>query len=241
MFRPLGDAPRVRNDPGQYDGLVDEWWKPNGQFAMLHWLAHSRTQLLPPARPGAILLDIACGGGLLAQYVAGTPYRHIGVDIGLPGLRAARAHGVEVLAGDARRLPLPDGLADVVVAGEVFEHVPDLTRVVAEVCRVLRPGGTLICDTIAATRQGRFISITVAERIPGGPPPGIHDPALFVDRAELVRECRRHGVNLSLRGLLPHPLQYARWMVRRRGPVRMVPVRSTAVLFQGLGIKEAAD
>ena len=235
--RESGDVPRALNDPRQYDELVDEWWQPDGLFAMLHWLADSRARLLPPARPGAILLDIACGGGLLAEHVAKTPYRHIGVDIGLPGLRVAREHGVEVVGGDARRLPFPDGCADVVVAGEVFEHVPDLPLVVSEVCRVLRPGGTLICDTIAATRQGRFVSITVAERIPGGPPRGLHDPALFVDRAQLVRHCARHGVRLSLRGLLPHPVQYAMWMMRRRGAVRMIPVRSTAVLFQGLGIK----
>jgi 2-polyprenyl-6-hydroxyphenyl methylase/3-demethylubiquinone-9 3-methyltransferase len=230
-------APLAPNDPRQYDDLVDEWWQPQGRFAMLHWLADSRARLLPPARPGAVLLDVACGGGLLAEHVARTPYRHLGIDISLPALRVARAHGVDVVAADARCLPFPDGFADVVVAGEVFEHVPDLPRVVAEVCRVLRPGGTLICDTIAATRQGRFVSVTVAERIPGGPPRGLHDPALFVDRAELVRECALHGVSLSLRGLLPHPLQYARWMLRRRGAVRMVPVRSTAVLFQGLGIK----
>jgi 2-polyprenyl-6-hydroxyphenyl methylase/3-demethylubiquinone-9 3-methyltransferase len=232
-------GPPVLNDPRQYDDLVDEWWRPQGRFAMLHWLADSRARLLPPARPGAILLDIACGGGLLAEHVARTPYQHIGVDIGLPALRVARAHGVQVIAGDARALPFPDSCADVVVAGEVFEHVPDLPRVVSEACRVLRPGGTLICDTIAATRQGRFVSITVAERIPGGPPRGLHDPALFVDREQLVAECARRGVTLSLRGLLPHPLQYARWMLRRRGAVRMIPVRSTAVLFQGLGIKEA--
>lgn len=225
------------NDPRQYDDLVDEWWRPQGRFAMLHWLADSRARLLPPARPGAVLLDVACGGGLLAEHVARTPYQHLGVDIGLPGLRMAREHGVDVVVADARSLPFRDGFADVVVAGEVFEHVPDLPRVVAEVCRVLRPGGTLICDTIAATRLGRFVSVTVAERIPGGPPHGLHDPALFVDRDELVRECARHGVRLSLRGLLPHPVQYARWMLRRRGSVRMVPVRSTAVLFQGLGIK----
>ena len=126
--RVAGEGARVLNDPRQYDGLVDEWWQPNGRFAMLHWLAESRARLLPPAQPGAMLIDVACGGGLLAEHVARTPYRHVGVDIGLPGLRVARAHGVDVTAGDARQLPFPDGCADVVVAGEVFEHVPDLPR-----------------------------------------------------------------------------------------------------------------
>ncbi len=62
-------------------------------------------------------------------------------------------------------------------AGEILEHVADPSTVVSEACRVLRPGGTLVLDTINATWLGRFITVTVGERIPGGAPKGIHDPA----------------------------------------------------------------
>ena len=95
-----------------------------------------------------------------------------------------------VVRGDAQRLPLADACADVVVAGEVLEHVPDLDAAVGEACRVLRPGGTLVVDTIAATWFGRFSSITVGERVPGGPPKRLHDPALYVDRDRLRRLAR---------------------------------------------------
>ena len=84
-----------RNDLAQYDELAGQWWEASGGFAMLHWLAASRAGHIPPAAsPGAILVDLACGGGLMAPYAARLGYRHVGVDLGLPGLRLAREHGV---------------------------------------------------------------------------------------------------------------------------------------------------
>jgi 2-polyprenyl-6-hydroxyphenyl methylase/3-demethylubiquinone-9 3-methyltransferase len=227
---------RPRNDPGQYDDLVDEWWRPAGAFAMLHWLAVARAALVPPAtRPGAVLVDLGCGAGLLAPHLAGRGYRHVGVDLTASALAQAAAHGVRVVRGDLAAVPLADGCADVVVAGEVLEHLPDLPAAVAQACRLLRPGGLLVVDTIAATRLARVLAVGLAERLPGGPPPGIHDPALFVDRAELVRECARHGVALRLRGIRPSVIDLLRRLRRPERPVRMVPVPVSAVLFQAVG------
>ena len=83
---------------------------------------------------------------------------------------------------------------------------------------MLRPGGTLVVDTIARTWWGRFSSITVGERLPAGPPRRLHDPALFVDRAELVRLAAQGGVALHLTGLRPSAVDYLAWLAgRRRG------------------------
>jgi 2-polyprenyl-6-hydroxyphenyl methylase/3-demethylubiquinone-9 3-methyltransferase len=228
----------ARNDPRQYDDLADQWWRPRGGFAMLHWIAKARAVRVPVAdRPGSVLLDLACGGGLLAPHLAGKGHQHVGVDLSWPGLEHARQHGVVVLQGDVLRLPFADAVADVVVAGEILEHVADLDAAVGEACRVLRPGGTLVLDTIADTWFGRFSSITVGERVPAGPPKRLHDPDLYVDRARLLALARAHGVSLELAGLRPSVLQYVGWLLRRRSDVQMVTTRSTAGLFQGWGRK----
>jgi 2-polyprenyl-6-hydroxyphenyl methylase/3-demethylubiquinone-9 3-methyltransferase len=225
-----------RNDLAQYDDLADQWWEASGGFAALHWLAASRAEHIPPAPgPDAVLVDLACGGGLMAPHAARLGYRHVGVDLGAQGLRVAREHGVLAVRGSVLAVPLADGCADVVVAGEILEHVEDDVGVLAECARLLRPGGTLVIDALADTRIGRFLMVTVAERLPGGPPPGIHDPALFVDRARLLAAADRLGLDLRLVGLRPSFREALAWRLGRRDTVRMKPVRSTAVVFAGYG------
>ena len=237
------------NDPRQYDGLAGEWWRPNGVFAMLHWLAEARARLVPPAaRLGAVLVDIGCGAGLLAPHLTGLGYRHIGVDLVRSALKQAAAHGVIPINADAGAIPLSDACADVVVAGEILEHVRDRPAAVAEICRVLRPGGTLVLDTLNATALSRLLSVRLAELIPGVPR-GIHDPRLFVEPRALTAECARHGVRLEVRGVRPTVWGLGRWLFRRAVPVpvgrpcgrgrpRIVPTWSTGVLYQGRGVKQ---
>lgn len=240
------DVPR--NDPAQYDDLAGEWWRPGGPFEILHWIAVARARLIPAAvRADAVLVDAGCGGGLLAPHLAGKGYRHVAVDLRRSNLEQVAARRADAVTGDVAALPLADGTADVVVAGEILEHVPDLGAVVAELCRVLRPGGLLVLDTVNATALGRFVVVTVGERLPQVPP-GIHDPRLFVDPATLTALCARHGVRLHVRGLRPTLPGLLRWLALPSRPTtgssaghpmgRMVPTRSTAVLYQGLGRKQ---
>jgi 2-polyprenyl-6-hydroxyphenyl methylase/3-demethylubiquinone-9 3-methyltransferase len=229
----------ARNDLALYDRLAAQWWRPDGAFAMLHWLATARAAMVPPAgRDNAVLVDLGCGGGLLAGHVADKGYRHIGVDLVGSALAQAADHGVVPVRADVRAVPLRDGCADVVSAGELLEHVTEPRRVLAEACRLLRPGGVLVLDTIAATGLARFLAVTVAERVPGGAPRGIHDPALFVPPSLVVDECARHGVRIRVRGVRPRLRGFIRWLLTRRGAVPMVPTWSMAVLYQGRGIKE---
>lgn len=235
----IGD-PR-RNDLAQYDGLADQWWEAAGGFAMLHWLAASRAGHVPPAAgPDALLVDLACGGGLMAPHAARLGYRHVGVDLGAAGLRVAADHGVLAVRGSVLAVPLRDGCADVVVAGEILEHVAEHEAVLAEAARLLRPGGTLVVDAIAATRLAEVVAVRIAERLPGGPPPGIHDPALFVDRRRLLAAADRLGLDLRLVGLRPSVRDVVAWRLGRRDVVRMRPLRTTAVLFAGYGRKREA-
>ena len=238
---------RARNHPDQYDDLTDEWWLPFGKFAALHWLARSRARLIPaPPYPGAVLLDVACGGGLLAPYLSGPDrfdelagWKHVGVDLSQLSLRQARAHGVTPVRADALRLPFADASLQCVVAGEVLEHLPDLEAACAELARVLAPGGTLVIDTLNDTRFCRIFLVRIAERLPGGPPRRIHDPALLVDPERLRRLLAAHRVRLGdLTGLRPSGIDLVGWLLRRREQVRMLRTRSTAGVYQAIATKE---
>ncbi|MER7459709.1 methyltransferase domain-containing protein [Micromonospora sp. NPDC126480] len=243
----MRDAGRTlpRNDPRQYDDLAGEWWRPDGAFAMLHWLAEARAGLVPVAsRPDALLVDLGCGAGLLAPHLEGKGYRHLGVDLTVSALRQAAAHGVTVVNADVTAVPLESGCADVVAAGELLEHVPDWRRAVAEACRLLRPGGLLVLDTLNDTALSRLIAVHIGERLPTVPR-GIHDPRLFVDDRALVAECARHGVDLRVRGVRPQLTGVLAWLARRARGVtgapgaapRIVSTWSTAVLYQGRGVR----
>ena len=166
-------------------------------------------------------------------------FRHIGVDLRAQGLRIASQHGVTPVRGDAMRLPFADACADVVVAGEILEHVPDWRAAIAEACRILRPGGLFVADTLADTLICRLLTFHIGERIPNGAPKGMHDPALFVPPRALAAECAKHGVHVSLRGLRPRLGPLFRWLRRAEGRTvtgsAMVPTRSVSVLYQAWG------
>jgi 2-polyprenyl-6-hydroxyphenyl methylase / 3-demethylubiquinone-9 3-methyltransferase len=232
-----GSGTVTRNDPRLYDRLADEWWNPSGSFAALHWLADARAGLIRPASsPGQTLLDIGCGGGLLAARVNG--YLHVGLDLSLRSLQEAAAHGVSPVRGDATALPIRDAVADVVVAGELFEHVPDLPAVISEIARVIRPGGVLVFDTINDTLWSRLSLVTIGERVPGGPPPRIHDPSLFVPPRRIAELLGRHGFSVRVRGLRPSVRDYVAFLLRRRRSVRMVPTTSLRAVYQGVARKQ---
>lgn len=223
------------NDPRQYDDLAGEWWRARGAFCALHWLAAARAGVLPPGSPGGRLLDVACGGGLMAPYVAASGYLHVGIDIAAQTTAIAADHGVLAVRGDALRLPFADDAFDVVIAGEILEHVLEPEALVGEAARVLRPGGIFICDSLADTRLCRFLLVTVGERLPVVPA-GIHDPNLFVNPRRIVRACAEHAIDLHVRGLRPSVVDAFGWLAQRRILVRLRPTRFTGVVWQGFGV-----
>jgi len=136
-------------------------------------------RVLPP--PRGLVIDVGCGEGRLARQLHPLGYRVVGVEQSETLARAAATGepATVVVRGDASRLPLPGGAADLVVACMVLMDVDDLGAAVAEIARVLRPGGTL-CSAIVHP----FASAQAFESVHDDDPPVITEPYLAERRYE---------------------------------------------------------
>jgi len=221
-------------DNGLYDRMAAGWWDEAG---FLHALAglnparfgYMRRMLVEELRlypAGLRVLDVGCGGGLLAEEFARLGCVVTGVDPSEESLAAARLHAagqglaIEYHRAPGEALPFADASFDVVYCCDVLEHVDDVSQVIAETARVLRPGGTYLYDTINRTLRSRLIVITLLQEWQWTAlmPPGLHDWSMFIRPAELERELVRHGlVPGGLTGLKPRasPLRVVRALRRR--------------------------
>jgi 2-polyprenyl-6-hydroxyphenyl methylase / 3-demethylubiquinone-9 3-methyltransferase len=211
-----------------YDRMAGSWWDEAGLLHVLAALNPARfgymrrviTEELGRAPADLRVLDVGCGGGLLAEEFARLGCSVVGVDPSEASLAAARTHAAgQGLAIDYQRatgeaLPFADASFDIVYCCDVLEHVADVGQVVAETARVLKPGGTYLYDTINRTLRSRLIMIKVLQEWPWTAmmPPGLHDWHMFIRPSELRRALEQHGlVPGGLTGLKP-----------RANPVRLV-------------------
>ena len=208
-----------------------DWWDPDGAFAPLHRLnpvrvAWVRDRLVAHfARDGRSLepfaglsiLDVGCGGGLVAEPMARLGGHVTGLDAEAGTLAVARAHAAESgLAIDYRddaveALASSGARFDAVLALEVVEHVADLPAFLAACAAVLAPGGLLVLSTINRTARAYALGIVAAERVLRWVPRGTHDWKKFVKPGELARALRNAGLTpVELCGLAYDPLA-RRW------------------------------
>jgi 2-polyprenyl-6-hydroxyphenyl methylase/3-demethylubiquinone-9 3-methyltransferase len=155
-------------------------------------------------------LDVGCGGGYLTQELAGRGFKTTGIDPASASLARAASHSsqaglaIDYRVARAESLPFPDGTFDLVTCCDVLEHVDDLERVVAEIARVLKPGGVFLYDTINRTCMTWLGVIFTAQEFPLTRffPPDTHDWRMFIRPEELEQAFGRHGlVNQEVRGL----------------------------------------
>lgn len=233
-----------------YDTADRLWWDPDGPARLLHAMNPTRLafylrELGAPA--GLRVLDAGCGGGLVARGLVGAGAVVYGLDLSRPSLQVARRaaggafHPVE---GTLERLPFADGSLDAVVAADVLEHMGDLPAVVAELARVLAPGGRLLFDTINRTLWAWFVGIFGSERVVGLVPRGTHDWRLFIRPDELDRLLRAQGLSaVATTGLVPRigPRDIARALVTRRiDPPRFALAADRRALYLGHYRKQVA-
>lgn len=176
---------------------------------------------------------------MLSEPMARDLARVHGIDISRPSLQTARGHavksGLDIHYAQARAeaLPYRDGTFDLTVAFDVLEHVSNPEDTVAEVSRVLRPGGKFVYDTVNRTLLSRLVVIWIGEHLwKGGPPKGTHQWHKFIRPEELMRTLARCGIdNVETRGLVPQP------DLRGRLTVRILPFKG--ISYVGYGVKRA--
>lgn len=252
-------------DNAMYDRLAATWWDENG------WLNLLRTSLNPvrfgylrdavssngmdPAESTA--LDVGCGGGLLAEEVAGLGFRVTGLDPSAPSLATAREHaqasGLEItyIEGRGEELPISDASFDLAYCCDVLEHVDDVPAVLREIRRVLRPGGLFVYDTINRTPISKLVVIKLFQEWDSTrlAEPGLHDHAMFIKPKELERELRAARLEpRASEGFKPaaNPIKLIRLMrARRRGDItthefalnaRMKLTRDRSVSYVGRAV-----
>jgi 2-polyprenyl-6-hydroxyphenyl methylase/3-demethylubiquinone-9 3-methyltransferase len=209
----------VNADPkelAKFSELAHRWWDPAGEFRPLHQINPLRLAWIEgkAGLAGKAVLDVGCGGGILAEAMARTGARVKGIDLAERPLKVAELHrlesgvAVEYEAASAEDLATREpGRYDVVTCMEVLEHVPDPSSTVRACAALARPGGQLFFATINRNPKSYLFAIVGAEYVLGLLPKGTHDYAKLIKPSELARWCREAGLDVEgLAGMTYNPL-----------------------------------
>ncbi len=202
----------------KFSDLAHRWWDPNSEFRPLHQINPLRLAWIDGwvRLTGASVLDVGCGGGILAESMA----RHgaaqvLGIDLAAKPLSVARLHALEAQVANLHyREVATETLAqeqpsafDVVTCMEMLEHVPDPSAVVEACARLVKPGGWVFFSTLNRNPKSFVHAIVGAEYLLRLLPKGTHDYAKFIRPSELAQWARTAGLELQgLRGMGYNPI-----------------------------------
>lgn len=199
----------------KFDAAASRFWDSQGEFAALHVLNPVRAQFVAQrcALSGARVLDVGCGGGLLAESLARAGARVTAIDLAPGMIEVARLHAASEALSIDYRLAAAEELAateaggfEVVTCMEMLEHVPEPARTVRTLAQLLRPGGSLFLSTINRSPRAFLLAIVGAEHVLRIIPPGTHEYERLIRPAELDRWARAAGLSLrELAGLEYRP------------------------------------
>jgi 2-polyprenyl-6-hydroxyphenyl methylase/3-demethylubiquinone-9 3-methyltransferase len=206
-------------DPAElqkFSDLAHRWWDPQGEFRPLHEINPLRLAWIERHAPlaGKDVLDIGCGGGILAEAIAQRGARVTGIDLAEKPLRVAQLHLLESRLEVRYDLASAEDYAathasafDVLTCMEMLEHVPDPASAVAACARLLRPGGRAFFSTLNRNPKAYLLAVIGAEYVLRLLPRGTHDYARFIRPSELARWCRGAGLReVELTGMTYNPL-----------------------------------
>jgi 2-polyprenyl-6-hydroxyphenyl methylase/3-demethylubiquinone-9 3-methyltransferase len=200
----------------KFEALASRWWDTDSEFKPLHEINPLRANFIDQRSPVAeqALVDVGCGGGLLAEAMAQRGARVTGIDMGEAPLTVARIHqlesGVEVdyQQSTAEQLAITHAdNFDIVCCLEMLEHVPDPAAVVGACASLCKPGGNLYFSTINRNPKAYAFAIFGAEYVLNLLPRGTHEYGKFIKPSELANWIRSAGMELcEMTGLLYNPL-----------------------------------
>ena len=207
-------------DPAEiakFSALAHRWWDPTGEFRPLHEINPLRLahiERLAGGLEGKRVLDVGCGGGILAEAMAAKGAHVIGIDMADPPLKVAMLHQIESgsavqyrhVAAETLAAEMPEAF-DVVTCMEMLEHVPDPSSVVQACARLCKPGGWVMFSTINRNPKSFLFAIVGAEYVLRLLPKGTHEYARFITPSELARHCREAGLSMrDVTGMTYNPL-----------------------------------
>ena len=213
-------------DPAElakFSDLAHRWWDKESEFRPLHQINPLRLAWIENLVPlkGLRVLDVGCGGGILADAMARKGAVVLGIDLASKALKVAQLHALEAqtegveyqeISAEALAAEQP-GRFDVVTCMEMLEHVPDPSLVVKACATLVKPGGHVFFSTINRNAKAFLFAIVGAEYVLNLLPRGTHEYAKLIKPSELSGHCRGAGLNLThTKGLQYNPITKHYWL-----------------------------
>ncbi|HWK85132.1 MAG TPA: bifunctional 2-polyprenyl-6-hydroxyphenol methylase/3-demethylubiquinol 3-O-methyltransferase UbiG [Caldimonas sp.] len=201
----------------KFSELAHRWWDTESDFRPLHEINPLRLEWIDSLAPlgGRRVLDVGCGGGILADSMARRGADVLGIDLAGKALRVAQLHAIEAatprveyreVAAEDLAAEAPESF-DVLTCMEMLEHVPDPAAIVAACGRLLKPGGWAFFSTINRNAKAFALAIVGAEHVLRLLPKGTHEYAKFIRPSELAAWCRAVSLDpVATRGLEYNPV-----------------------------------
>ena len=201
----------------KFSALAHRWWDPHSEFRPLHEINPLRLDWIESlARiEGRRVVDVGCGGGILAEAMARRGATVTGIDLAAKALGVARLHALEAgvdnldyreISAEALAEEQPSGF-DVVTCMEMLEHVPDPASTVRACATMAKPGGWVFFSTLNRNPKSFLFAIVGAEYVLNLLPRGTHEYGRFIRPSELARHCRDAGLDLAAtNGMTYNPL-----------------------------------
>ncbi len=201
----------------KFTSIAHRWWDQDGEFGPLHAINPLRLDWIGSIAPldGRRVLDVGCGGGILADAMARKGADVLGIDLAEKSLKVAQLHALEVatprvayrcIASATLAAEAPSSY-DVVTCMEMLEHVPDPAAIVRDCAQLVKPGGWVFFSTINRNPKSFLLAILGAEYLLNLVPRGTHEYARLLRPSELGRFCRDAGLELQhSRGLEYNPV-----------------------------------